>query len=154
MLGAKGLIGAVRVEVLTDWPEHLDVGRELFVEGEVTARRVRRVERGGRVLVLHLAGVDSRETAESLAGRYLEVLPHPLPAGTYFWHQLEGLRVIDEAGAELGTLAEVFRAGEGEVYRVAATDGDLLLPALARIVLRIDLEAGIMIVRPDPEEIV
>ena len=102
--------------------------------------------------MLYLEGIESREAAENLAGRYLEVLPGPLPADTYYWHQLEGLAVSDEAGAELGTLVEVFRAGGNEVYRVASPGGERLVPALKRIVRSIDLAAGRMIVRLDPED--
>ena len=64
------------------------------------------------------------------------------------------MRVIDETGGELGTLVEIFRAGENEVYRVEA-DGrpELLLPALRDVVREIDLAAGTMTVRYEPEEV-
>lgn len=151
-MGAKGLAGGVRVEVLTDWPERLAVGAELFVEGEELPRLVRDAEHGGRMPVLHLDGVDSREAAAGLAGRYLEASATPLPRGSFYWHELEGLTVTDETGAELGTLVEVFRAGGGEVYRVVGPEGERLVPALRRVVRTIDLDAGRMVVRLDPGE--
>jgi len=144
----------MRLEVLTDREDRLIVGASLYVEGQEVPRRIRDVERGGRVPVVRLEGVDRREQAEALIGRYLEVEAEPLPAGHYYWHQLVGLRVSDEAGRELGRLVEVFRAGENEVYRVEA-DGqpELLLPALRDVVREIDLEAGTMTVRYEPEEV-
>jgi 16S rRNA processing protein RimM len=153
ILGAKGLRGAVRVEPLTDVPERLAVGSLLYLEGEVSARRVRLSETGGRVPALALEGTDTREQAEALAGRYLEVDAEPLAEGVYYWHQLVGLRVTDEAGTELGSVAEVFRAGENEVYRVEGPGGELLLPSLRDVILSIDLEAGTMVVRYDVEEV-
>lgn len=150
--GAKGLRGGVRVEVLTDVPERLAQGAEVYVEAEDRVRRIRRTEEGGRVPVLYLDGVESREAAEALAGRYLEVTPTPLPAGTYYWHELEGLEVHDEGGAGLGTLVEVFRAGGNEVYRVVGPRGERLVPALKRVVLEIDLGARRMVVRLDDED--
>jgi 16S rRNA processing protein RimM len=113
------------------------------------------VEWGGRVPVVRLEGIDDRDAAEALAGRYLERDAEPLPAGTYYWHQLVGLRVTDEAGADLGRVAEVFRAGGNEVYRIEGPGCEMLIPALERVVTRIDLEAGLMVVRPEaaiPEE--
>jgi 16S rRNA processing protein RimM len=107
------------------------------------------------VPVVHLEGIDDRDAAEALAGRYLEREAEQLPAGTYYWHQLVGLRVTDELGIDLGRLVEVFRAGGNEVYRVEGPHGELLIPALERVVARIDLEAGVMVVRPEaaiPEE--
>ena len=152
VIGAKGLSGAVRVELLTDWPERIEPGAELFLEGEAEPHRIREIEAGGRVPALYLEGIESRDAAERLAGRYLEVAERELPEGTYYWHQLEGLRVTNVNGAELGTLVEVFRAGGNEVYRVVGPAGDLLVPALKRVVELIDLEAGVMVVTLDEED--
>lgn len=154
IIGPKGLSGAMRLEVLTDRTDRLTVGAALFVEGEDAPRLIRAVESGGRVPVVRLEGVERREDAAALVGRYLEVDAEPLPAGHYYWHQLIGLRVVDEAGRDLGELVEVFRAGENEVYRVEA-DGrpELLLPAIHDVVREIDLEAGTMTVRYETEEV-
>jgi 16S rRNA processing protein RimM len=154
VIGAKGLAGGLRLEVLTDRPERLHVGSQLYVEEEERPRRVSRAELGGRVPVIVLEGIETRTDAEAMIGRYLEVVGDPLPAGTYYWHQLVGLRVADESGNDLGTLVEVFRAGENEVYRVEA-DGqpDLLLPALREFIREIDLESGRMTVRYESEEV-
>jgi 16S rRNA processing protein RimM len=152
VLGAKGLKGGLRVEILTDWPERLESDAEVWPEGESTARRILRVESGGRVPVLHLDGVDSREAAEAMAGRYLEVPTRPLDPGEYYWDDLIGLRVEDPAGRPVGELVEVFRAGGNEVYRVVGPVGERLVPALRSIVQRIDLEVGVMVVAPDEAE--
>jgi 16S rRNA processing protein RimM len=154
VIGAKGLAGAMRVEVLTDRPERLREGALLFLEGEELPRRIAEVEGGGRVPVIRLQDVESREQAESLRGRYLEVEPEPLPEGSYYWHQIVGLQVQDDAGQALGTVVEVFRAGENEVYRVESASGDeLLLPALRSVVLDINTEAGTMTVHYEAEEV-
>lgn len=154
VLGAKGLAGAVRIEMLTDWPERLRAGEELYLEGEAAPRRVLRLEAGRRIPAIHLEGITTREEASGLRGRYLEVVARELPDGIYYWHQLVGLLVTDEHGAELGTLAEVFRAGENEVYRVELRDGgELLLPSLRDVILSIDLANGRMVVRYAAEEV-
>lgn len=153
VVGAKGLSGALRVESLTDRPERLSVGEILFVEGEPAGRRVTMVEPGGRSPVLGLEGIEDRPAAAALMGRYLEVDAEPLPEGTYYWHQLVGLEVVQEDGAILGRVAEVFRAGENEVYRVEGPGGEILLPALRDVVRSIDLEVGLMTVRWEAEEV-
>ena len=153
VLGAKGLGGAVRIESLTDHPERLAVGESLWLEGDEEPRRVLESAWGGRAPVLRLEGVADRTAAEQLAGRYLEAPPSPLAPGAYYWHQLVGLSVADEAGAELGEVVEVFRAGENEVYRIEGPGGELLVPALREVVRSIDLEAGRMVVRYESEEV-
>jgi 16S rRNA processing protein RimM len=153
VLGAKGLAGAVHIEPLTDWPERLEAGEAVYLEGEDEPRQILAAEWGSRVPALTLAGIGSREAAEALAGRYLERPRSALPAGSYYWHELEGLRVVDERGADIGRLVEIFRAGENEVYRVEGEAGELLIPALRDVVLSIDLAAGRMVVRYDAEEV-
>lgn len=153
MLGAKGLRGAFRIEPLTDVPQRLAEGSFVYLEGEDELRRVTAYEAGGRVPALFLDGISDRDAAAALAGRYLEVEAAPLPEGTWYWHQIIGLRVSDEQGAPLGSVVEVFRAGENEVYRIEGPKGEVLLPALRDVVRAIDLAAGTMTVRWDPEEV-
>ena len=154
VLGAKGLAGSMRVEVLTDRDDRLTPGSRLFLEGEETPRRIVNVEQGGRVPVVRLEGIEGRDQAAALQGRYLEVEPEALPDGVLYWHQVVGLAVRDEDGRSLGSVVEVFRAGENEVYRVESPgQPDLLLPALREFIRAIDLEAGTMTVRYEAEEV-
>jgi 16S rRNA processing protein RimM len=152
ILGAKGLGGAVRVELLTDWPERLEPGTELWLEGSAQPVHVARIESGGRSTVLHLDGIATREAAEALAGRYLEAPARPLPEHTYYWDDLVGLRVEEPDGRPIGEVVEVFRAGGAEVYRVAGDGGERLVPALRSAVISIDLEDNLMVVAPDDAE--
>ena len=152
VLAAKGLKGAVRVELLTDWPERLTAGVELWPEGVSDALRISRIESGGRATILHFEGVTTREAAEELAGTYLEGQARTLPEDTWYWADLIGLRVETSDGAPLGELVEVFRAGANEVYRVVGPAGERLVPALRSVVLEIDLEQGRLVVAPDEAE--
>jgi len=153
VLGAKGLAGALRIESLTDHPERLAAGQSVWIEDEAEPHRILEAGWGGRVPVLQLDRVTDRATAESLAGRYLEAPAQPLAPDTYYWHQLIGLSVTDEAANELGKVVEVFRAGENEVYRIDGPAGELLVPALREVVRSIDLDAGRMVVRYEVEEV-
>ncbi len=152
ILRPKGLRGGVRVELLTDWPDRIAPGAEVWVEGAPDPVEVTAVETGGRIPVLHLSGVTSRDEAERLAGRYLEAVAARLDEGTYFWEDLVGLRVETADGTPVGELVEVFRAGANEVYRVIGADGERLVPALRSAVERIDLAAGLMVIAPDDAE--
>lgn len=153
VLGAKGLAGALRIESLTDHPERLDVGESVWIEEEADPRQILEASWGGRVPVLRLEGISDRSAAEGFIGRYLEAPATQLPPDTYYWHQLIGISVADEAGEELGRVVEVFRAGENEVYRIEGTGGELLVPALRDVVRSIDLDAGRMVVRYEAEEV-
>jgi 16S rRNA processing protein RimM len=116
--------------------------------------RIGRMETGGRTTVLYLEGITTREAAEQLADRYLEGPAHELEEGEFYWDDLVGLRVEEPNGAAVGELVEVFRAGANEVYRVVGPSGERLVPALRSAVLRIDLDARLMVVAPDDAEVV
>jgi 16S rRNA processing protein RimM len=152
ILGAKGLAGGVRVEPLTDWPERLAPGAELWLEGDTEPTRIERIESGGRSTVLHLEGVTTREAAETLGGRYLEAPARELPEDSFYWDDLIGLRVEEPDGSHVGELVEIFRSGGAEVYRIVGERGERLVPALRTAVLRIDLEGGLIVVAPDDAE--
>ena len=152
ILGAKGLAGAVRVELVTDWPERLAPGADVWFEGDPQPIRILRVESGGRTTVLRLDGVATREAAEALRDRYLEAPAVDLPEATYYWGDLIGLRVEEPDGSLVGELVEIFRAGDNEVYRIVGERGERLVPALRSVVLRIDLDSGLMVVAPDDAE--
>ena len=111
-----------------------------------------RMETGGRTPVLHLDRFTTREAAEALSDRYLEAPTQELPAETYYWDDLVGLRVEEPDGTAVGELVEIFRAGDNEVYRIVGERGERLVPALRTSVLRIDLAAGLMVVAPDDAE--
>ena len=153
VLGAKGLAGSLRIEALTDHPERLAAGEEIWVEDEAAPRMIVEIGWGGRVPVLRLDGISDRAAAEHLVGRYLEAPAQPLPAETYYWHQLIGMAAVDESGNELGDVVEVFRAGENEVYRIDGPSGELLVPALRDVVRSIDLAAHRMVIRYETEEV-
>jgi 16S rRNA processing protein RimM len=138
--------------VLTDWPERLAVGTEVWIEGATDPTRITAAETGGKSLVLYLEALSSREAAETASGRYLEAPAHDPPDGSYYWDQLVGLEVVDAQGATVGELVEVFRAGGNEVYRVVGPGGERLVPALRSMVLDVDLGAGRMTVAPEDAE--
>ena len=106
---------------------------------------------GGKVL-FSLRGFDSINNVLHLVGREVyarrEQLP-PLPEGEYYHHQLLGLSVVDEAGQPLGKLGQILETGANDVYVVAGPDGkEILLPAVDEVILEVDLERGLVRVRP------
>ena len=78
-------------------------------------------EHGGRLLV-RLAGVTDRDTADSLRGSVFVIDSEDLPpideADTYYDHQLEGLRVRTMSGEDAGVVTEVLHTAAGELLAV------------------------------------
>ena len=147
--GAHGIRGEVRCELITDFPERLKKTRQLHLgdDHQAIALERARLERHGAIL--KLSGVDSRDDAERLRGQILYVAEADaveLPGGTYFWHQIVGLRVRSDEGEDLGLVAEIIPTGGNDVYVVRADGREILLPAIKDVVREIDLAGGIMTV--------
>jgi 16S rRNA processing protein RimM len=148
--GLHGLRGAVRVEVLSDEPERFAVGSVMFAEGDERALTVAWTGPAKPGLLVRFEELPTRESVEPLRDRYLEVVPGaPLPEGTYYWHQIRGLAVSTTTGEDLGTVIDVFRAGEAEVYVVRGGRlGEILVPSVRDVVVELDPAAGRMVVDP------
>ena len=135
--GVHGLNGAVRVEVLTDRPEErFRPGIVLFREGSdiaLTIASASAVE-GGPGWRLRFEEIVSRDGADTLREAYLETEVRPeaeLGRGEVYWHEVVGVTVTGVDGTELGTIRDVYRVAENEVYVVSGGPyGSFDLPAV------------------------
>lgn len=106
----------------------------------------------GKVLAAKLKGLDDREEARTFTGYEICIPRSELPSleeGEYYWHQLEGLKVIDQGGQLLGVIDHLLETGANDVMVVKPCAGSLddrerLLPYTGQCVLSIDLAAGEM----------
>lgn len=149
--GVRGLNGQLRVELLTDRPEdRFTVGTILHPEGTdgtLTIEEAAAVA-DGPGWWLRFSEAPDRESAEALRGTYLEIDPpdEPREPGRWFWHELVGLAVRTGTGEELGTIADLYRAGGAEVFLVRGPTSEIDVPAVAGIVLEIAPDRGEVIV--------
>jgi 16S rRNA processing protein RimM len=157
--GVHGLKGALRVEVLSDNPDRFAVGSVLHREGDDRPLTILSAHRDGPGMLVRFREVTDRPTADGLRDTYLEAQATELPSDTYYWHDIEGCSVVTDDGQELGTVADVFRVGESEVYSVRGPDGETLVPAVADVVKSIDVplkrivvDARTLGLRGDPED--
>jgi 16S rRNA processing protein RimM len=132
--GVRGLRGEVRVEILTDNEDRFAVGSVLHVEGTARPLTVVSAHRDGPGLLLRFKEITDRNAADGLREKYLEADAADLPPDTWFWHDIVGCAVFTVEGEELGTVADVFRVGESEVYVVRGDRGEVLVPAVSAIV--------------------
>jgi len=154
IVSVHGIRGEVKVYSFTDPIDNvLDYQNwTLKRDGEVKKVELASGRLQGKVLVAKLKGLDDREVARTFAGFDICVPRALLPDlddGEYYWHQLEGLKVIDLQGQLLGRLDHLLETGSNDVMVVKACAGSLddrerLLPYTDQCVLSIDLVAGEM----------
>ena len=108
----------------------------------------------GSALIAHFEGIEDRGAAAALAGSRIGLPRDAFPDlddGRYYWTDLIGLEVVDEAGEPLGVVREMIETGANDVMVIRRcgespskrTAGDRIVPFLTGEVVRdVDLAAG------------
>jgi 16S rRNA processing protein RimM len=143
-----GVRGGQTVVLHNPASELLERVDEVYLAGDgFPARRIT-VEKArwvGKRYVVHLAGIHTPGDAEALRGLELSVATDALPKldddDEFYVRDLIGLDVVDQHGAPLGTLHDVFPTGGNDVYVIQGPQGEVLVPATREHVLEVDLEA-------------
>lgn len=144
---AHGIKGEVGVELRTDEPERrFAPGARLRPEGggpELTVEAAR--AHGGRLLVRFREHHD-RTAAERLRGTVLvtdvDAADRPADGEEFYDRQLTGLRVLDAAGTEVGTVVGVVHLPGQDLLEIRTTSGARLVPFMRALVTGVDLVAG------------
>jgi len=150
---AYGIKGEIVVRPLTDSPgrfksiHRLYVGRSSEAVHESSVEWVMVQPRGVR---MKLAAVNDRNAAERLIDSLLFVDEQTRmrpPRGTYFAHDLLGLRVVDQDGREIGTVTDVLKHSAHDIYVIDAQGREVMVPAVKEFISAIDLNSRTMRVK-------
>ncbi len=111
-------------------------------------------KRHGKGLIAHFQGIDDRDVAQQqLVGHDLAVPADVLPQSggdTWYWRDLIGLRVINQADEDLGVVQRMLETGANDVMQLqgdaqSVDQQQRLLPWLPdQIVIDVDLQGGII----------
>ncbi len=143
---AHGIRGLVKIQPFTEYLDSLLdyptwwIGRE---QGPWREVKVGQCEVHGKTLVAQLPDCADRTAAEKLKGLLIAVPHSSLPEqdeGEYYWSDLIGLAVVNEAGARLGTVTNLLETGANEVLSVQGDSGEILIPFVASAIKQVDLE--------------
>lgn len=150
ILGAHGIQGNAKMVSYAASLEIFDNGSTValhFPDGRREARVVNWVKPHGRAALISFDGADSRESAEALTGCELYIERSRLPRleeGEFYWFELIGLDVFAVDGAYIGRLDAVMPTGSNDVYVVTHRGREILVPALEKVVVAVDLEKNRM----------
>lgn len=155
-----GLKGGLKLELYTDAPElrfvpgalfHLQVPEDSLWFGRSIELGELRWYNGSPVGFF--TEVPDRTAAESIVRAILWIDEQAVAAGAednaWYDHQLVGLDVVREETEErLGSVSQVQHLPAQDLLVVATEDGDVLVPFVEEIVPKVDIEAGILHMRP------
>jgi 16S rRNA processing protein RimM len=145
ILRPRGNRGEVLVELHTDFPTRFSLLSRVWVEYPDGRRECLEIERcwehQGRQ-VLKFSSIESIGDAERLAGAWIEIAADqaiPLPAGTYWDHDLIGCRLRNRSGQLLGVVTHILRIAGNDQLVVQNDDVEFMVPVVAAICLEISI---------------
>lgn len=153
-----GVKGELKVHLLTDIPNRFETLDVVYVG---PAHQPRAVQRSrpykGDMIVLKLRGIADANAAESLRNADLSIPLDSLaqlPAGSYYQHDILGLRVLTLDDTYLGDVVDIITTGSNDVYAVkmpgAPGSSQVLIPAIKDVIKQIDLQKHVIRIDPIP----
>jgi 16S rRNA processing protein RimM len=149
--------GEVKVFIFSENPENFKQYKEIVLQeplGSGTqSYNVVKSREQGKLAILKLEGINTREAAEALQGSKILVNKADFPtldSDEYYWHQLKGLVVMTETGQELGRVAKLFNTTAHDIMVVTGAGHEFMIPVNRDIIRDIDKQGGIIIISPPP----
>ncbi|MPQ42391.1 ribosome maturation factor RimM [Clostridium tarantellae] len=153
IVNTHGVKGEVKVLPLTDDMYRFDDLEYVMINGKKV--NIESVKYLKDKVILKLEGVNTMNEAEKLKFKqyYLEISRDQaveLPEDSYFIADLKGCKVIDTNNFEYGTIKDVIQTPANDVYWVKG-EKEILIPVLKEIVLDINIEDGLITIKPSGE---
>ena len=143
-----GVQGEIVMDLHTDFPERLRVGRKLFIGDKHQAATLDGVRPHDKSMLVKFRSINTPEDAGKFRNQWLYVKTSEVPAlpeGQVYKHQLYGMTVMDDTDKTLGKLTEILVTGANDVDVVTDDAGhELLLPDIPAVILDIDPESRLM----------
>lgn len=110
------------------------------------------IKRGSRA-ILFFPDFCDKESATRLNGAVVAIkhdVLEPLPLGTNYWCDLQGLKVITSGGNDLGYVKALIETGANDVLILEQSGVERLIPFIRQVILRVDLKEGVIVADWDP----
>lgn len=159
---ALGIKGWLNVKSFTEPQDNVLQYKKVYIgqSGQWRAVELEASRQHGKNFAIKLRGCDDRNQAELYRHHLIAIDRVELPVlddGDYYWHQLQGLRVIVQStGQLLGKVSHLLETGSNDVLVVQACEASIdqqerLLPYRPEIVLQVDLAEATMYVDWDAD---
>lgn len=142
-----GINGWLKVNSYTDVPEGIFdyTPWQIQLQGNWRQVQISGKKRHGNGLIVKLADVADRDQAQLYVNADIAVERSALPQlaeGDFYWRDLMGMAVVNEAGYHLGEVVDMMETGSNDVLVVKANKSDAfgkterLLPFLTDSVIK------------------
>ncbi|MDO9529549.1 MAG: ribosome maturation factor RimM [Syntrophales bacterium] len=148
-----GLGGRMKVILYLESNTILESLKEVYVgleKQETNLKKIKNIKISKKHFLLELEGVENIVAASALVGCQVLVPSEKLEklsGDEYYWRDIIGLEVVTEDGEIIGRVESILPTGSNDVYVCTSEEKEILLPAIADVVRKIDIKNGRMVVR-------
>lgn len=151
IVNIHGLRGEVKIMPWSDDPEFICEFDILYLGKDKKLLQIENARVHKNMVLAKFKGIDTPEAANLLRNNiiYIDRNDVELEEGTYFIQDLIGLKVINaDTNEEYGNVTDVFQTGANDVYEVKNGDKTVLIPAIPDVIVNIDIENSVLMIRP------
>lgn len=155
VLRPHGILGELRVRLLTDYPERISQLSHVYLGKSPDDRKavrypVQHMRMHQDYGLLKLTTIQDRNQAELMRGLFVMVRLQdaiPLEEDEIYLFELIGMAVQTEGGEPLGEIVDVLETGANDVYIVQGDAyGEVLIPVTDETIIETDTDTGIITV--------
>lgn len=149
IVNTQGLKGEIRVLPTTDDAKRFKLLKEISVykKDEMAIYSVENVRLHKQFVLLKLKGIDSIDEAQKLKNTEIKINKCeaiPCEKDEYYIGDLYDMRVVTKDGEDLGKIVDIIVTGANDVYVVKKGDVQILIPAIKKCILNIDIKEKLM----------
>lgn len=151
--GTHGVDGELKLRLATDDPDQLRRLKRIYIGDEELPRRLRGVRFHQGMALILVAGITTADQGRALFRQPVRIAgadARPLAPGEFYYYQVIGISAFDEAGALIGTVADILETGANDVFVIRPEGGgpEILLPNIPEVILELDTAGKRMVIRP------
>ena len=151
VLGHYGVQGWVKVFSYTKPIESILTYSQCFISESHHHERTEIIDgvKKGKLIILKLANIENRELAQKFIDSDILLPSNCLPEleyGHYYWHDLEGLSVINDQSEILGTVSKLMETGANDVMVVEGNKQIQIPIVMNKVIKKVDLKSGHIVV--------
>lgn len=144
VLKPQGIKGEIKVDPLTDDIMRFDNLDKVYIKSgqEYKPLHIKGTRYNNGFVFISLEGYETIESVEPLRNQYLWIprsMSVKLPEDTFFIADIIGCEVITAQGKMIGKVTDVVKTGSNDVYEVSGEKTKVLIPALKKVVMDVDL---------------
>lgn len=153
--GAHGIRGWLKITSFTDPIDNILNFNSWLVKlgSDWLPIQVEKKQVVGKRILVKINDLDTPEAGQKYHNCEIGIDKSQLPklvTGEYYWADLEGSRVVTQAGIELGVIKSIMATGSNDVL-VVVGERERLIPYLSHVVVDVDLTQGVVTVDWDDQ---